>query len=162
MATNFNDTTPAAPSNGVNVKWQTDGSGNNSAYIPAVAQEIVSASLDLTAQSANITTATLYTPSASGLYRVSAYIIVTTVASTGAGTSTLPSVTIGWTDKDNSTAQTLVLTPTNAGNLLTTYQQASCVIDALTAVAITYATGSYASNTASQMQYALHIRIEEF
>jgi hypothetical protein len=162
MATNFNDTTPAAPSNGVNVKWQTDGSGNNSAYLPATTQELVSANLDLTAQNANITTATLYTPSASGLYRISAYIIVTTVASTGAATSTLPSVTIGWTDKDNSTAQTLVLTPTNAGNLLTTYQQASCVIDALTAVAITYATGSYASNTASQMQYALHIRIEEF
>jgi hypothetical protein len=30
---NFNDTTPAAPAGGVNVKWQSDGSNNASAYI---------------------------------------------------------------------------------------------------------------------------------
>jgi hypothetical protein len=30
---NLNDLTPAAPSGGVNVKWQQDGSGNISAYI---------------------------------------------------------------------------------------------------------------------------------
>lgn len=35
MSTNLNDTTPAAPAGGVNVKWQTDGSGNDSAYAPA-------------------------------------------------------------------------------------------------------------------------------
>lgn len=156
MSANFNDTTPAAPTNGVNVKWQTDGSGNDSAYVPAFAQEITSASVDLTGQHANIATATLFTPVTSGLYRVSAYIIVTTVSSPG---STLPSVTIGWTDKDNATPQTIVLTPTNAGNTLTTYQQASCVIDAVTAVAITYATGSYASGGVA-MNYALHLRIE--
>lgn len=33
MASNFNDTTPAAPAGGTNVKWQTDGAGNDSAYI---------------------------------------------------------------------------------------------------------------------------------
>ena len=33
MASNFNDTTPAAPAGGANVKWQTDGSGNDSAYV---------------------------------------------------------------------------------------------------------------------------------
>jgi Ice-binding-like len=33
MSTNFNDTVPAPPSGGVNVKWQTDGSGNDSAYL---------------------------------------------------------------------------------------------------------------------------------
>ena len=35
MASNFNDTTPAAVAGGVNVKWQTDGAGNDSAYIPS-------------------------------------------------------------------------------------------------------------------------------
>lgn len=35
MASNFNNTTPAAPAGGVNVLWQTDGSGNDSAYIAA-------------------------------------------------------------------------------------------------------------------------------
>jgi hypothetical protein len=33
MASNFNDTTPAAPSGYTNVKWQTDGAGNDSAYV---------------------------------------------------------------------------------------------------------------------------------
>jgi hypothetical protein len=32
MSTNFNDTLPVAPTGGTNVKWQTDGSGNDSAY----------------------------------------------------------------------------------------------------------------------------------
>lgn len=32
---NFNDTVPAAPSTGLNVKWQNDGSANMSAYLPA-------------------------------------------------------------------------------------------------------------------------------
>ena len=33
MASNLNDTTPAAVAGGVNVKWQTDGAGNDSAYV---------------------------------------------------------------------------------------------------------------------------------
>lgn len=37
MATNFNDSTPAAPAGGLNVQWQTDGSGNNSAYVTLAA-----------------------------------------------------------------------------------------------------------------------------
>lgn len=32
---NFNDTTPAPVSGGLNVKWQSDGAANMSAYIPA-------------------------------------------------------------------------------------------------------------------------------
>jgi hypothetical protein len=34
MASNFNDTTPAAPAGSTNVKWQTSGTGNDSAYVP--------------------------------------------------------------------------------------------------------------------------------
>jgi uncharacterized protein YkuJ len=34
VASNLNDTTPAAPAGGLNVKWQTDGAGNDSAYVP--------------------------------------------------------------------------------------------------------------------------------
>jgi hypothetical protein len=33
MASNYNDTTPAAAAGGLNVKWQTDGAGNDSAYV---------------------------------------------------------------------------------------------------------------------------------
>lgn len=35
MASDFNDTLPVAPAGGVNVKWQTDGAGNDSAYVPS-------------------------------------------------------------------------------------------------------------------------------
>jgi hypothetical protein len=35
MASNFNSTTPAAPTGSLNVTWQTDGSGNDSAYFTA-------------------------------------------------------------------------------------------------------------------------------
>ena len=156
MASNFNHTTPAAPAGNQNVTFQTDGAGNDSAYVPAAARQLTASNVDLTAQVANITTTTLYTPSASGVYRVSAYIIVTSVSSPG---STLPSLTIGWTDADSSAAQTLVLTPTNTGNALTTLQEATMTFNALTAVAITYATGSYASG-GTPMAYSLHIRIE--
>ena len=31
---NLNDATPAAPAGGLNVKWQQDGMGNISAYLP--------------------------------------------------------------------------------------------------------------------------------
>lgn len=34
MAVNLNDTTPAAPAGGTNVKWQSDASSNVSAYLP--------------------------------------------------------------------------------------------------------------------------------
>ncbi len=34
MSSNFNDTVPAAPAGSTNVSWQTDGSGNDSAYVP--------------------------------------------------------------------------------------------------------------------------------
>jgi len=46
MPSNFNDTTPAAPAGKLNVKWQTDGSGNDSAYftapfdVPAIVQGV--------------------------------------------------------------------------------------------------------------------------
>src|SRR5271156_6187232 len=33
MASNFNDTTPAAPAGFTNVSWATDGSGNDSAAV---------------------------------------------------------------------------------------------------------------------------------
>ena len=157
MASNFNDLVPSPPAGGTNVKFQTDGSGNDSAYM-TVANLLTTASVDLTAQTSNIVATPLFTPVTSGLFRVSTSIIVTTVSSPG---STLPSVTIKWTDQDNSTPQTLVVTPTNTGNSLTTGQESVVVISALTAVDITYETDSYASGGVP-MQYALHLRLRKF
>jgi hypothetical protein len=157
MSTNINNTVPAAPAGSTNVNWQTDGSGNMSAYVTNYANEITVSNVDLLNQTANIASTTLFTPAAGGLYRISAYLIVTTVDGTS---STLPALTIGWTDPDNSTAQTLVLTPTNAGNTFTTHQTATCLINAKISVIVTFSTGSYASDTPATMAYSLHIRIE--
>lgn len=153
MASNFNDSTPAAPSGGTNVKWQKDGSGNISAYVGATP----STPIDLTAQGADIAPTTILTPSVSGVFRLSIYIIVTRVATTS---SVLPAVTITWTDPDNSTPQSVVVTPTSAGNLLTTLQQVTFVVDADLSTAITYETNGFASVGGTSMQYALHIRAE--
>jgi hypothetical protein len=34
MSSNLNDSIPAPPAGNTNVQWQTDGSGNDSAYVP--------------------------------------------------------------------------------------------------------------------------------
>lgn len=154
---NLNDTTPAAPAGGTNVKWQEDVSGNVSAYAPSTATQ--TAAEDLTAQAADITPTTFSTPTASGVFRVSGYIVVTQVATTS---STLPSIVITWVDADNSTPQSLTLTPTSAGNLLTTFEQATGFISDKAANAIQFATSGYASSGATPMQFALHLRLETF
>lgn len=110
-----------------------------------------------TAQVANIAATTLGTPVSSGRYRVSGYIVLTTV---DGASSTLPSIVITWTDPDNNTAQSLTLTPTNAGNVLTTLQQETAIISAKIAVAIQYATSGYASGTPATMAYAVHLVLE--
>lgn len=116
------------------------------------------ATVDLTAQTANIGSTTLYAvPSTgAGLYRISAYWIVTSVGTT----STLPSLVLGWTDRDNSTAQSTTTAPgTPTGNTLTTLAGLSSVISAKASTNLTYQTTNYAS-TGSAMQYALRIKVE--
>jgi hypothetical protein len=94
--------------------------------------------------------------------------IITIVASTGAATSTLPSIVITWTDGNNSTTQTATVSAGNtldagAGgsattNSLTTRAQAHVNCYAKTGTAITISTTGYASNTASQMTYVVNAR----
>ena len=156
MSVNLSSTTPAAPSGKTLVQFQTDGSGNVSAYISA-ATELVGDNVDLTAQTANIS-ATPLIASPSGLYRLSAYIIVTTV---DGASSTLPSVVIAWDDKDNGQPQTFTLTPTNTGNLLTTLEQADMIVSAGSTANLHFSTTGYASGTPATMTYAVHIRCEQ-
>lgn len=155
MAINLNATLPAAPAGSTNVVWQSDVSGNVSASLP-VPSNLAASRIDLTAQTANIGATNLVASPTAGVYRVSVYIAVTTA---GGSSSVLPSVTITWNDQQSAQLESLVITPTNAGNALTTYQQATGVISANTS-AIQYATNSYASAGVPQMQYALHIRVE--
>jgi len=155
MASNFNDTTPAAPAGTTNVKWQKDGSGNISANVPTSAIDLID--VDLTAQAADIAPTTLFAVVNSGRFRVSGYIIVSQAATTS---SVLPSIVISWTDPDNSTVQSLTLTPTNSGNLLTSFQEALAFISAKAATNIQYSTSGYASVGATPMQFALHLVLE--
>jgi hypothetical protein len=117
------------------------------------------AQFDTTGQSSNIGTQTLFTPATSGFYRVSAYIIITQVAT---NSSTLPTVGVFWTDADNVTPLGGATTTTLTGNVLTTAQQSSTIVNAKAGTPIQFDTASYASNGATPMQYALHIRLESF
>lgn len=156
MSVNLSNTTPAAPAGGTNITWQTDGQGNVSGYIQS-AVELVGDGVDLTAQTANVSPATLVT-TPNGYYRISAYLIVTTV---DGASSTLPKLTITWNDKDNGQPQTFDLTPTSAGNLLTTLEQSDMIVSAGSSASIDYAASGYASGTPATMQFAVHIRVEQ-
>lgn len=156
MSVNFSNTTPASPTGGTNIQWQTDGSGNLSGYV-TTATEIVGDGVDLTAQGANIGPSTL-DAAPSGFYRVSAYIIVTQAATTS---STLPSVVITWNNGDGGVPQTFALTPTNTGNLTTTFQQAEIRLNAGASAVLGYSTTGFTSVGGTSMQYALHIRVEK-
>ena len=115
------------------------------------------ASINLTAQTANIGTTTLYAVPSAGFYRVSIYITVTSAGTT----STMPSTTITYTDGNAGTnSHSTTTTATSSGNsVTTTFAQTTYVLYAKASTNIQYATGSYAS-TGSAMQYALRIRVE--
>lgn len=157
MSVSFSNSLPAAPAGSVLGTFATDGSGRVSVSIPASAIQLTVDNVDLTAQDANIPATNLVATPSNGVYRVSAYIIVTTV---DGASSTLPSVVITWTDQNNATAQTLTLTATQTGNLLTTYALGDALLSVSSAAAIQYATSGYASGTPTTMKYALHIRVE--
>ena len=111
--------------------------------------------VNLTAQSAAITATALVTASVASLWRVSYYAKVTTAASSS---STIGTITIGWTDGDDFTAQTAVSASSSA-NTTTTVLQGSVIVEAAAATAITYAM-AYASSGGTPMQYSLHLTAE--
>jgi hypothetical protein len=117
------------------------------------------ASINATAQAANIATATLYAVSSAGFYRISVYITVTQAATTS---STMPSTTITYTDGNAGTnTHSTTTTATSTGNsVTTTFAQTTYVLYAKASTNIQYATGSYATSGATGMQYALRIRVE--
>lgn len=130
--------------------------------VPLVANGIpteVAQSNDVT-QAANLASKTLYAVPANqgGFYRVSAYAVVTTAATTS---STLPNVQIGWTDLDSNTPlQAGTVTPTNPANAAGAFGQGVQIISAKAGTNITVSTGNYASSGATAMQYAVRTRVE--
>lgn len=110
-------------------------------------------SASLSAQSAAIsTTDALPDTGASGLFRVSWFLRVTTPATTSSSVA----VTVGWT------SGSVALTSSGAaltGNTTSTYESGSVTVQADASTAITYAT-TYSSTGATAMEYALSVSVE--
>lgn len=112
-------------------------------------QATIVATASLTGQTGDITTTTIYTPTATGTFRINVYMICTT-----AGVGTL-SCTIGWTDsvggKTISPAGTVDLSSTANGST-----GMSFIVT--TASAITYATAI--AGKSGSPQYSLYLVLE--
>lgn len=93
------------------------------------------------------------------LLRITAMAAITTAATTGAATSTLPSLTLGWTDS-GGIARTAIMLPTSTTNTTAVYETATQLIYANTATNVTVTSAGYASNTAAQMTYQLMVTVE--
>lgn len=126
------------------------------------------ATADLTAQSAAKTTTTLYTPAATGMFRVSVYLQITTAASTSSVLGGTTGVVITYNDGDGNVTQTdTVALMTTAGaiglnsstNTTATNLNGSTIIYARTGVAIQYAI-DYTSVGITAMVYAAHLKLE--
>jgi hypothetical protein len=118
------------------------------------------ASVDLTAQTANIGATTMYAVpgGGAGMYRAVVYAIVTQAATTS---STLPKIQITWTDKDSSTVQTVDATVLNSGNTLTTVEGGSVPMSVAASTNVQYTATGLATSGATALQYALHIKLEQ-
>ncbi|MCV9940910.1 hypothetical protein OIU35_31555 [Boseaceae bacterium BT-24-1] len=118
------------------------------------------AAYNAAAQAADIAATTLFAVPASGagMYRVSAYAVVTQAATTS---STLPNVGILWTDGDTSVAlSAATMTPTNTANAPGAFGNNDIVIFAAASTNIRFQTSNYASSGATPMQYAIHLKLE--
>ena len=117
----------------------------------------LTAKVDLTGQTANVSTTNIIaSTAAAGLYRISIHIGVTTAAT---ASSTLPSVTVSYTDQ-SSVAQSGTAVASNSGNLTTDVGRGDVICSCKAGSAITFSTSGYASSGATAMQYSLHIRLE--
>jgi hypothetical protein len=133
---------------------------------PIAASAPVVAVADVLVQSANIPTTTLYTvpTNTGGTYRITAYTVLTQVATTS---STLPNPGVNYTDNDTGalvtnlfwgstpTTNTLGISSNVGGNM-----NGTATFSAKAGTAIQILTANYASTGATPMQFALHAKLE--
>ena len=129
------------------------------------------AAVNPTGLAAAKTTTTLYTPTASGMFRINISLQVTRAATTSSILGGTTGVVITYTEPDGSVAQSIVPLLTNqagavvvpasgnTGNSTTTQSQGVAIIYAKTGVAIQYAIG-YTSVGATTMTYSAHLICE--
>lgn len=140
-----------------------------SGYAPATAQSLatkayvdshlpmVVASDGKASQAVNINSPTFYTVPASGMYRVSAYIVISQAATTS---STMPSVSVNYTEATSGAAVQDMIINTASLNQVGAHNGGSAVISAQQGSNIGYITAGYASSGATPMQYAVHMKVE--
>jgi hypothetical protein len=158
MSVNLSDSTPAALAGSTNVVWQTDGAGNVSGSMPT-GVALAGSGFNATVQSANISATDLVpAPAADTRYRVSGYVVVTTV---DGASSTLPKIVLTWNDADNGQAQSVDLTATSTGNTLATFKFGVAFLSVDVSAALSFSTTGYASGTPTTMKYAIHIVVEK-
>lgn len=129
----------------------------------------VGVTTDLPNQSAAISATTLFTPSVTGMYRITVSLQVTTAASVSSILGGSSGVVLTYNDGDSNVAQTMTIpfssvgaggiVVNNSGNTTTSNLNANVDIYARTGVAIQYAIG-YTSVGGTAMVYAAHLRSE--
>jgi hypothetical protein len=126
------------------------------------------ATVDLADQSAAIGATTIYSPTATGLFRISIYLQVTRAATTSSILGGATGVVITYNDGDGNVSQSNTaalataagaIAVTSAGNTTATNLEGTMVIYARTGVAIQYAIG-YTSVGVTTMQFAAHLKVE--
>lgn len=114
-----------------------------------------------TTQTANYnsgTAKTLFTPTVSGsVYRVNVWEAITRAASSS---STMPSITIGWTDSQG-VARTETIVSTSGANTTGTAGWSNFMFDTNGSTAVTLTSASYASSGATSMEYTLIAALEQ-
>lgn len=110
-----------------------------------------------TAQAANINTPSLYAVPTSGMYRVSAFLVVSQAATTS---SVLPGCSVSYTEATTGVVVQDIITLSANTNTLGLHVGGSAIICAQQGSNIGYVTSNYASAGATPMQYAVRIKVE--
>jgi hypothetical protein len=116
--------------------------------------------IDLVAQQADIVATLLTIPLINGFYRAAAYVVLTQAATVS---STVPPISISWSDADLNAAESSQITSANNTNVVASISAPTLqplVFFAKAGAAISLFTAGYASNGATPMQFALHLRLE--
>jgi hypothetical protein len=117
----------------------------------------IAASYDAASQNANISATALIALPVQGLYRITGEIICKQAATTS---STLPGVTLTYTDFDTNAAGSIPLASTNTANAVGSATRFENNFYAKAGQAIQISSSGYASSGTTQMLYSLRARIE--
>jgi hypothetical protein len=108
-------------------------------------------------QAANVNSPTFYPVTVSGMYRFSAYVVVSQAATTS---STMPSCSVSYTEATTGVVVQDMVTTTATNNQVGLHSGGSVVIAAQQGSNIGYITSNYASSGATPMQYAVRVKVE--